>query len=185
MPNNAIKFLQKHTAPIIVALGAMSFDTGDEIKTINTIVNAICKSGNSGIICGFSNSIKKIKLPENIVQIDFYPSDFFKYGKIIVHHCGFGTMTTALYSGKPSIPIPHILDQSFWADRLFKLDLCPKPFSKNKLTEQNLLESIRTCENNNIIKKNVFQMMKMLQSENGLEKARIAIEKFIQINLKN
>lgn len=144
--------MHTHKNPIFVALGAMSFDTGAEIKTVDTIINAICASGNSGIICGFSNTIRKIKLPENIIQIDSFPSDFFKYGKIIIHHCGFGTMTTALYSGKPSIPIPHILDQSFWANRLFQLNLCPKPFSINKLTEQNLLASIKTCEENSIIR---------------------------------
>jgi UDP:flavonoid glycosyltransferase YjiC (YdhE family) len=178
LPEEILAFLEKHHNPIIVTFGAMAFDSGFEIEKVNVIIQAIQKSGNSGIIQGFDNTIGKLRLPESIIHIGSFPSSFFNYGKIIIHHCGFGTMTTGLFSGKPCIPIPHILDQTFWAARLYELGLCPKPIPIKKMTEQRLVYSIRICETSEKINSNSRRVMEMLKEEKGLENALFHIENF-------
>jgi UDP:flavonoid glycosyltransferase YjiC (YdhE family) len=184
LPEGLRVFLRKHECPIIVALGAMSFDTGQDVDRVQVMINAITKSGHSGIIQGFSNSIQKMVLPDNIFHLGPFPHDLlFKRGKLIIHHGGFGTTTTALYSGIPSITIPHVLDQFFWADQLYELKLSPKPVPARKVTEKVLISAIEACVNDREMIENTTRMMEKLKREDGLGKARALIENFAREKL--
>jgi UDP:flavonoid glycosyltransferase YjiC (YdhE family) len=184
LPDGLRGFLKNHECPIIVALGAMSFDTGQDVDRVQVMINAITKSGHSGIIQGFSNSVQKMDLPDNIFHLGPFPHDLlFKHGKLIIHHGGFGTTTTALYSGIPSITIPHVLDQFFWAHQLHALKLSPKPVPARRVSEKVLISAIEACVNDLEMIANTTRMMKNLKQENGLGKARALIENFVRENL--
>jgi sterol 3beta-glucosyltransferase len=109
-----------------------------------------------------------------------FPHDrLFEHGKLIAHHCGFGIMTTALSHGKPSIAIPHLVDQPAWAERLYGLKLCPRPIPAKKLSKSLLMAAIRACAEDNKIRKNSAAMGKRMRTEGGLKRARELIEDFV------
>jgi sterol 3beta-glucosyltransferase len=57
----------------------------------------------------------------------------------VVHHGGAGTLHEIVRAGKPSVAMPHISDQYFWAHAAFKLGLGPVPLGAH---ERNL-ETLR------------------------------------------
>jgi len=168
MSEKITRFIGQYPNPIIVALGAMGFDTEKEIKKLLVLIEAIKQTGNNAIIQGFHNSIKKIELPSNMIHTDSEPHNIlFPKCKMIIHHCGFGTTVSVLYSGKPSICIPHILDQFFWAQKLYEIKTAPMPVKSKKLTKEILIAAIKECESENIKRNAIKVRDKLLHGDNS------------------
>lgn len=117
-------FLASGEKPIILALGAMSFEDEAEKEKLDMFVNAICKSGYRAIIQGFQKTLKNYKLPKTMISCGSIPHSYlFKQGVFVIHHCGFGTSAATMIYGIPSIPVPNILDQMGFAMQLNAIDV--------------------------------------------------------------
>ena len=55
-----------------------------------------------------------------------------------VHHAGAGTIAAALRAGIPSVPIPQMMDQPFWASQLAALGAACAPISARQLSASRL-----------------------------------------------
>ncbi|KAG9130554.1 hypothetical protein Leryth_011815 [Lithospermum erythrorhizon] len=51
----------------------------------------------------------------------------------VIHHGGSGTTAAALHTGIPQILCPFILDQFYWAERMFWLGVAPEPLQRHQL----------------------------------------------------
>ncbi|PIA25440.1 hypothetical protein AQUCO_11400011v1 [Aquilegia coerulea] len=56
---------------------------------------------------------------------------------VAVHHGGSGSTAAALHTGLPQVICPFLLDQFYWAERMFWLGVAPKPLEKNVLFPEN------------------------------------------------
>ncbi|GAV67383.1 hypothetical protein CFOL_v3_10889, partial [Cephalotus follicularis] len=54
-----------------------------------------------------------------------------------IHHGGSGSTAAALNAGIPQIVCPFILDQFYWAERMFWLGVAPEPLKKSYLVPEN------------------------------------------------
>jgi len=61
-----IKFLENGDKPIILALGAMSFEDKSEKEKLDMFVNAFKKTGYRAIIQGFQKTLQNYKLPDTM-----------------------------------------------------------------------------------------------------------------------
>ncbi len=52
----------------------------------------------------------------------------------MIHHGGAGTTHAAVAAGVPSVVIPHVGDQPFWAMRLHRLGVAPSPLDVKAVT---------------------------------------------------
>jgi sterol 3beta-glucosyltransferase len=57
---------------------------------------------------------------------------------VIVHHGGAGTTHAALRAGRPSVVVPHLADQFFWADLLHRRGVAAPPLRRSALTPARL-----------------------------------------------
>ncbi|KAF3435186.1 hypothetical protein FNV43_RR22273 [Rhamnella rubrinervis] len=65
-----------------------------------------------------------------------------------VHHGGSGTTAAALHAGIPQVVCPFMLDQFYWAERMFWLGVAPEPIKRNNLVPENNDEkSVREAAN--------------------------------------
>lgn len=167
------KFLENGDKPIILALGAMSFEDKSEKEKLDMFVNAFMKTGCRAIIQGFQKTLKDYKLPDTMFACGSVPHSWlFKQGCFVIHHCGFGTSAATIIYGIPSIPVPHVLDQMGFAKQLSDINVAVKPLSAKELSEERIINAIeemkRTYDEK---KKNAEEISYKVRSEEGLAKA--------------
>ncbi|TYJ03516.1 hypothetical protein E1A91_A12G033200v1 [Gossypium mustelinum] len=99
-----------------------------------------------------------------------------------IHHGGSGSTAAALYAGIPQIICPFVLDQFYWAEKMFWLGVAPEPLRRNHLVPENISEtSIRAAANvlsqaihdalSPGIKKRALEIGKRISPEDGVSEA--------------
>lgn len=183
VPDERLKnFLADGDKPVILALGAMSFEDESEKEKLDMFVNAFKRTGCRAVIQGFQKTMQNYELPETMIACGSVPHSWlFKQGKFVIHHCGFGTSAATMIYGIPSIPIPHVLDQMGFAMQLSDINVSTKPLKSKDLSEQSIIGAIEemkyTYEEK---KKNAEMISQKIQSENGVANAVRLIETAMQ-----
>lgn len=179
-------FLNAGSKPIILALGAMSFESSEEKDKLNIFINAFKKTGMRAVIQGFNATLKDFDLPKTMIKAGSIPHSWlFRQGYCVIHHGGFGTSASAMLAGIPSIVIPHVLDQFLWADKIYKLNAGMKPINAKNLNEQVLTETIESLKKNyNEIQNSTLLLSEKMRAENGLKKAVALIEEVYDTKVK-
>lgn len=175
------KFLENGEKPILLALGAMSFEEKAEVDKLDMFVKAFKKTGNRALIQGFQKSLLEYELPDTMLAVGSVPHSYlFDKCKMVVHHCGFGTSAATLIYGVPSIPVPYVLDQKGQADMLVKLGVACSPIDGHDLSEDKIASSIQDMEQHYEERyQKVKQLSEKISEEKGLEKAVNYIRKVI------
>lgn len=182
-PSQELKdFLQAGEPPIILALGAMSFEAGEEREKLEIFLQAFTKSKKRAIIQGFRKTLQGYNLPETMIAVGSVPHSWlFRQGCCVIHHGGFGTSASAMLYGVPSIIIPHALDQFGVADRLYKLGVTTEPIKASELCEEKLLDRIEYLDRNyTVISDRVKSLSAKMSEEHGLDTAVQMIQEVIR-----
>ena len=166
-------FLKNGDKPVLLTLGAMSFEDKAEIHKLDAFVKAFEKTGNRAVIQGFQKSLQEYKLPESMIAIGSVPHSYlFDKCKMAIHHCGFGTSAATLIYGIPSIPVPHVLDQRGQADMLIKLGVATEEIDGHNVTEEKIISCIKDMELHYEERyQKVKQLSEKIKNEKGLETA--------------
>jgi sterol 3beta-glucosyltransferase len=181
-PEEKLKaFLSAGDKPIILALGAMSFESKQEKEKLDIFVDALQKTGMRAIIQGFNKTLNHYLLSKTMIGVGSVPHSWlFRQGYCVIHHCGFGTSASSLLYGIPTISVPHVLDQFAFADHLYKLKVSVKPIKASELSEEKLISAINELKANySEMHDRVEDLAKKMQKENGLENAVRLIESAI------
>lgn len=170
-PPAALKtFLESGARPIILALGAMSFESQQEEEKLTLFVEAFTKTGKRAVIQGFQKTLVDFQLPKNMMAVGSIPHSWlFRQGNCVIHHAGFGTAAATLIYGIPSIPIPHVLDQFGTAKTLHKIGVAVAPIQAKELSTSRLVEAIEEMDKTYAEKsKKVTELSGKIQAEDGL-----------------
>jgi sterol 3beta-glucosyltransferase len=79
---------------------------------------------------GLAPSLAHVEDPDVLVRGSVPHSLVFPRVTVIMHHGGAGTTHQAVASGVVSVIMPFLADQPWWANRLHRLGLGPKPLSR-------------------------------------------------------
>ena len=100
----------------------------------------------------------------------------FPLVKVILHHGGIGTTHAALRAGTPSVIVPFIVDQPWWAHKLHKQELGPKSLPlrklKSKKVSQRILQALK-------YQNNVFNIAQDMKLDNGVVETIKILQKYI------
>ncbi len=136
-----LDFLQAGPPPVFVGFGSNL--SGDAERISETVSAALNKAGVRGIVQAGWAGLAATN--DDILSIKNVPYDWlFPRMAGAVHHGGAGTSAAALRAKIPSVPVPAIVDQAFWAERLRKLGASPGPLPMGKLNTESLTASIRS-----------------------------------------
>ena len=172
-------FLQQYPRPIIMSLGSMGGTQGPRLTRI--FLDAIQTLGNPpAIIQGGYAGLSAPHAPPNILFIDYVPhTHLFAQAACVVHHGGAGTTMAACRAGAPSVIIPFIADQPYFADRLRRLGIAPRPLPYRSLTAPRLAQRIQHVLSNPAMQEKARALQPAFLAEDGLTQAIRHIHKFI------
>ena len=179
VPDEKLKsFIDSGEKPVVLALGAMSFEDKPEKDKLDMFVQALFKTGCRVIIQGFQKTLEDYELPETMIACGSVPHSWlFANAKFVIHHCGFGTSAATMIYGVPSIPVPHVLDQLGFALQLGKINVATKPLKAKDLSEQTIIAAIEEMNSSYDEKrKNALEISEKIKEENGVVVAVRLIE---------
>lgn len=167
-------FLNRGEAPVYIGFGSML--APDATKLVRDAVKGLKKAGLRGII-----SRGWAQLPdqagEHVLFIDGAPHDrLFPRCRAIVHHGGAGTTAAALHAGRPSLVIPFMVDQPWWAERLREAGLGPEPLRPGRLTAGRFARALRHLVRTETYARRCEDIASDLAAENGVGRAADIIE---------
>lgn len=171
-------FLNAGQPPIYSGFGSMP--KLDQASRIPIIVKAARDNGMRVVIAKFWDEPSEFSESEDVFFIQKYPHLYlFPHMAAVIHHGGAGTTATTARIGVPQIIVPHILDQYYWGNQIFKARLGPKPIWRAKLTPEKLSHAIKESVTNQELINNARSVGEKLRRKNPLEIAVREIERRI------
>jgi sterol 3beta-glucosyltransferase len=169
-PDELVRFLQSGDAPVYVGFGSMP--SSDPVRTMAMISQALSRIGRRGVIArGWSKADVK-NIPEHIFVLDNAPHSWlFPHMAAVVHHGGAGTTSAGLRAGVPSLVIPHMADQPYWARRLHELGVSVAPLKRHELSIELLVERLTLLLNDATIRSRAAALGEQIRAERGVDNA--------------
>ena len=174
-PYELLQFLDFGPPPIYVGFGSMNHR--DPGFTTQLIIEAIERLERRAIIISGWGEIGKVPLPHSMLTLPKVSHTWlFPKMAAVVHHGGAGTTAAGLRAGVPSVIIPHMVDQPFWAQRVYDLGAGPQPIPRHQLTAVSLAEAITQATSNPDIHNTALALSQHIKAEAGLAKAVAVIK---------
>ncbi len=95
------------------------------------------------IQAGAAGLVQAGQSSSDVIGIGDVPHDWlFPQMAAVVHHAGAGTTGAGLRAGVPAVTVPMLGDQPFWAARLTRLGVGPRPIPYRRLSARRLAAAI-------------------------------------------
>jgi len=178
-PQKLRAFLEAGEPPVSLALGSLSdIESSRTGRIFALTVRSLERLGRRGILLGGGNG----GLPNNIINIPGeVPYDWlFQRVAAVVHHGGAGTTAAALRAGVPSVVIPVLPDQAFWAWRMAALGAGPDPIPPRRLTAERLASAVQRATTDVEMRRRCKELGEKISAEDGVGQAVEAFEEHIR-----
>jgi sterol 3beta-glucosyltransferase len=180
-PEALLRFLESGSPPVFIGFGSMPVP--DPAQTTKTLVEALRRTGQRGLLHAGWAGLAQENLPEHIFKIDDAPYDWlFPRMGMVIHHGGSGTTAFGLRSGVPSQVVSFTYDQPFWGRRIAALGAGPPPVPFDRLSAGILADSIQRSLNDPHMHLRAQQISAQLRQEDGLTNAVRLVERYASRN---
>ncbi len=156
--------------PVTISFGSMG---GPAASALDGAIQRILDGGRRVVLQG-ATGVASPNLA-TIGGVDHRP--LFARSCVVVHHGGSGTSHTAAAAGAPQVVVPHVGDQRYWADRLHRLGVAPKPFDARSLDSVRLAEATLATAADLARATAAANMAERVRGEDGVGAAADALER--------
>ena len=119
-------------------------------------------------------------LPDHVLALDAAPHDWlFPRMTAVVHHGGAGSTAAGFRAGIPTIVIPFMMDQPFWAQRVQELGVGPRPIPRGQLTVERLAAAIVTAVSDSGMRRRAAELGANIRQEDGVAQAVAGIQRIL------
>lgn len=173
------EFLTAGSPPVYVGFGSIAGRAPRRLA--GTVLEAIGRTGQRGLIASGWGGLEASSLPENVYRIDSVPHDWLlPRVSAVVHHGGAGTTAAGLRAGRPTVICPFFGDQPFWGRRVFELGVGPRPVPQRRLTAGRLARAIREAVEVWRIRRRAKELGEKIRAEDGVARAVEFIERMLR-----
>lgn len=173
LPEAVADFLAAGPPPAVVSFGSMALS--DPAQLSQTVATALARTGLRAIVQRGAAELA----PDGerlLVVGEMEHRGLFPHAALVVHHGGAGTAHAAAAAGVPSVVVPHVGDQAYWADRLHRLGVAPEPLPAAKLDADALASRLRQAATSDAMRDRARQLAAAIGSEDGVGSAVGRIE---------
>jgi UDP:flavonoid glycosyltransferase YjiC (YdhE family) len=178
IPDQLTELLDNGAAPVYMTFGSLQQAVPDWSMAL--FLEAVTLAGCRAIIQTSSDRYPADSQLDQVYFIGRHPHQpLFKHCAAIVHHGGAGTTHAATQSGCPSIVVPFMDEQLFWARQLQNLGLAGDPLPAKTINAQLLAKAIQTVLNTQSMQEKSRLASLSMQSHDGVASAvRLLISHF-------
>ncbi|MGQ0608264.1 MAG: nucleotide disphospho-sugar-binding domain-containing protein, partial [Chloroflexota bacterium] len=126
LPEPVGTFLADGSPPVAISFGSMR---GIPHDLMRDAIDRMLTAGMRVVVQGESPGCDPVS--SSLLRVG--PLDhraLFRRASVVLHHGGAGTTHAATAAGVPSVVVPHVGDQRYWADRLRRLGVAPAPIGR-------------------------------------------------------
>ena len=164
-------FLADGAAPIVIAFGSMA---GASDAAVDDAVRTILEGGRRVVVQG---GVATDVASPNLLRIGAVDHRaLFPRAAVVIHHGGSGTTHAVCAAGVPSLVIPHVGDQPYWADRLRRLGVAPDPQPVRSLRADRLADGTLATAGDRSMQERAQRLAAELAAEDGLGVAVAGLE---------
>jgi UDP:flavonoid glycosyltransferase YjiC (YdhE family) len=170
------RFLAAGPKPVYVGFGSMP--NLEPERCLSIVRAALRRLGLRGVVNkGWAGLGQGQGEEDGIFFIDDVPHSWlFPRMAAAVHHGGAGTTAAALRAGIPSVVVPHLGDQPFWARRLRRFGAAPEAIPASRFSEEALTRALAAALGGTMAAASE-NMARKLAQEDGVARACEEIEK--------
>jgi UDP:flavonoid glycosyltransferase YjiC (YdhE family) len=162
-PDLLVDFLAAGPRPVFVGFGSMMPATE---RLQDVVACAVKRAGVRAVVQ--SGWAELGSANDDILLVGDLPHDWlFPQTAAVVHHAGAGTTGAGLRAGVPAVPVPVLVDQPFWADRLHRLGVAPQPLPVHELTAETLTEALRSCLDRPTYRNRAAELARRIRADDG------------------
>jgi sterol 3beta-glucosyltransferase len=174
-PAGLVDYLESGSPPVYIGFGSMV--SRIPRQTTQLISEALERSGQRGVLSTGWGGLGSAELSANVFMLDSVPHAWlFPRVSAVVHHGGSGTTGAGLRAGVPSVLVPHMGDQPFWAKRVAELGVGPQPIPRSQLTAGRLASAISSAVTDTGMHARAEALGERIRSEDGVGRAISIIE---------
>jgi UDP:flavonoid glycosyltransferase YjiC (YdhE family) len=171
LPADLDAFLASGSPPVLVAFGSMA---GADAQVLDAAVTRILDGGRRVVAQGgIAGSVTSPNLL-GVGSVDHRP--LIRRAGLVIHHGGAGTTQTTCAAGVPSIVVPHVGDQPYWAARLHRLGVAPAPQPMRALRADVLADAALAAVSDPALRHRAHELAALMEPEDGVADAVAAIE---------
>jgi sterol 3beta-glucosyltransferase len=166
-PADLERFIAAGPPPVFVGFGSRNPADADRLSGI--VAAARRAAGVRMVIqAGWANLGAAEQDDDDVIVIGEAPHDWlFPQMAAVVHHAGAGTTAAGLRAGVPTVGVPMITDQPFWASRVTALGAGPKAVPYKSLSAETLGAAISDAVSRDSYRGRAQEIAKQLASEDG------------------
>jgi UDP:flavonoid glycosyltransferase YjiC (YdhE family) len=167
-------FLADGPPPVCVGFGSMP--SQDPARLTETVVRALERCGQRGLLLTGWGGLGGISLPPQVLAVDALPHDWlFPRVAAVVHHGGLGTTGAAFRAGVPQVALPFFGDQPFWAARVPALGVGPRPIRRRALSVERLAQAMHRAVADAEHRRRAAAVAERIRAEDGVGSAVAAL----------
>jgi sterol 3beta-glucosyltransferase len=162
-PDVLVDFLGSGPPPVFVGFGSM---TASHERLNDVVAVAVQRAGVRAVVQSGWAGLGPAG--DDLLLVGDLPHDWlFPRTAAVVHHAGAGTAAAGLRAGVPAVPVPFLVDQPFWGDRLHRLGVAPHPLPLHELTADTLTDALRSCLDRSTYRQRATELAQPIRGEDG------------------
>lgn len=171
LPDAAEDFLASGAAPIMISFGSMRGIPPGELREA---VDLLLEAGRRVVVQG---PLGARDGSPNLLQIgDVDHRALLPRVAVALHHGGAGTSHAVAAAGVPSVVVPHVGDQAYWADRLHRLGVAPKPIALKRLDARTVAETVLATAADRRMREEAQSLAARIGAEDGIGASVLLLE---------
>lgn len=178
-PPGLVSYLSEGPAPVVVGFG--SAPVGDPVVLRDTVVGAARRARVRLVLqAGWAGMGEEGRRSDDVYVSGHVPHEWLlPQAAALVHACGAGTTAAGLRAGIPAVAVPVMMDQPFWARRLYELGVAPRPLTIPTLTEDRLYEAFRAVTTDGSYRARAAELAGLIAMEDGNGAVADAVEALV------
>lgn len=178
VPPEVQVFLDAGEPPVLLTFGSMLATPAPETRQcIKAMLGAVERSGVRAIVQVPTHALAEYASGERVLIVGALPHALvLPRCALVVHHGGAGTTQATMLAGRPSVVVPFLADQFFWAERLRNLGVALRPVPRKKLRADRLARAISAALAAPSLPQRAAELAEAMRGEDGVRAAAELIE---------